>query len=98
MGLLLAYGYAKTFSLYIPCAIHLGWNLTKGFIFSEGPIGQGIFIQKQPQPEVTVSYFIFFVILFLPILSMWIINYLLLRKHKQEPLPTKQAKYFENIF
>ena len=87
MGLLLAYGYAKTFSLYIPCAIHLGWNLTKGFIFSEGPIGHGIFIQKQPQPEVTVSYFLFFVILFLPILSMWLVNYLLLRKHKQEPLP-----------
>ncbi|MCX6210075.1 MAG: CPBP family intramembrane metalloprotease, partial [Bacteroidetes bacterium] len=24
MGLMYAYGYAKTFSLYIPCAIHLG--------------------------------------------------------------------------
>ena len=34
MGLLLAYGYAKTFSLYVPIAIHLGWNLTKIFIFS----------------------------------------------------------------
>jgi uncharacterized protein len=83
MGLLLAYGYAKSFSLYIPCAIHLGWNLTKGFIFSEGPIGNGIFIQKQPQPEVTVSYFTFFVILFLPVLSMWLINYLLIRRLKQ---------------
>jgi uncharacterized protein len=84
MGLLLAYGYTKTFSLYIPCAIHFGWNLTKGFIFSEGPIGHGIFIQKQPQPEVTVSYFIFFVILLLPVLSMWLINFLLLKKQKQE--------------
>jgi membrane protease YdiL (CAAX protease family) len=90
MGLLFAYAYAKTFSLYIPIAIHLGWNLTKGFIFSEGPIGNGVFIQKQPQPEVTVSYFTFFIILFLPILSMWPINYLLLRKHKQEPLPKKK--------
>ena len=65
MGLLFAYAYAKTFSLYIPIAIHLGWNLTKGFIFSEGPIGNGVFIQKQPQPEVTVSYFTFFIIHFI---------------------------------
>lgn len=92
MGLLFAYAYAKTFSLYIPCAIHLGWNLTKGFIFSEGPIGHGIFIQKQPQPEVTVSYFTFIVILFLPILSMWAINYLLLKKHKQELSPQSIKK------
>jgi uncharacterized protein len=91
MGLLFAYAYAKTFSLYIPCAIHLSWNLTKGFIFSEGATGNGIFIQKQPQPEVTVSYFMFFVILFLPIISMWLINYLLLRKHKQE-LPPQAIK------
>lgn len=83
MGLLLAYGYAKTFSLYVPIAIHLGWNLTNIFIFSDGPIGNGVFIVKQPQPQVTVSYFIFFVILFLPILSAWIINYLILRKKKQ---------------
>ena len=29
MGLLLAYSYAKTLSLYIPIAIHLGWNVLK---------------------------------------------------------------------
>ena len=83
MGLLFAYGYAKTFSLYVPIAIHLGWNLTKGFIFSEGPIGNGVFIQKQPQPQVTVSYFLFFIIMFLPILSTWIINFLILKRKKQ---------------
>ena len=83
MGLLLAYGYAKTFSLYIPIAIHLGWNLTKGFIFSEGPIGNGVFIQKQPQPQVTVSYFLFFIIMLFPILSAWIINFLILKRKKQ---------------
>ena len=83
MGLLLAYGYAKTFSIYIPCAIHLGWNFTKGFIFSSGVIGNGIFIEIKPQPIVTVSYFIYFTILFLPMLSMFIINYMLLKKRKQ---------------
>jgi len=83
MGLLYAYGYTKTFSLYIPCAIHLGWNITQGFIFSQGPIGNGIFIQVLPQPVVTVSYFAYFTILFFPILSALVINFILLKKHKQ---------------
>jgi CAAX protease family protein len=92
MGLLLAYGYAKTFSLYIPVAIHLGWNLTKGFIFSEGPIGNGIFIQKQPQPQVTVSWFLFFIIILLPILSAWIINFLILKNKKQVSYETPRTR------
>jgi len=83
MGLLYAYGYAKTFSLYIPCAIHLGWNLTQGFVFSQGPIGKGIFIQVMPQPIVNVSYLVFFIILLVPLLSTWLINFLLLRRHNQ---------------
>jgi uncharacterized protein len=49
MGLLYAYGYAKTYSLYIPVAIHFGWNFTQGFVFSKGVIGNGIFISvKKP--------------------------------------------------
>lgn len=83
MGLLYAYGYAKTFSLYIPCAIHLGWNITQGFIFSQGPIGKGIFVQVLPQPVVTVSYFAYFTILFFPMLSALLIISILLKKHKQ---------------
>ncbi|MEI7960539.1 MAG: CPBP family intramembrane glutamic endopeptidase [Chitinophagaceae bacterium] len=83
MGLLYAYGYAKSFSLYIPCAIHLGWNLTQGFVFSQGPIGKGIFIQVMPQPIVNVSYLVFFIILLVPLLSTWLINFLLLRRHNQ---------------
>ncbi len=83
MGLLYAYGYAKTFSLYIPCAIHLGWNLTQGFVFSQGPIGKGIFIQVMPQPIVNVSYLVFFIILLVPMLSTLLINFFLLRQRKQ---------------
>jgi membrane protease YdiL (CAAX protease family) len=29
MGLLLAFSYVKTFSILIPFAIHIGWNLTE---------------------------------------------------------------------
>jgi len=83
MGLLLAYAYAKTFSLYIPVAIHFGWNLTQGFIFSNGPIGNGIFIPILPQPVVTVSYFIFFCMMLIPVLGTFLINYFLLRRQAQ---------------
>jgi uncharacterized protein len=82
MGLLYAYGYARTFSLYVPCAIHLGWNLTQGFIFSQGPIGNGIFIQTVPQPVVNVSYLVYFSILLVPMLSTLVINFLILKQRK----------------
>jgi uncharacterized protein len=87
MGLLYAYSYAKTFSLYIPCAIHLGWNLTRSVIFSEGQIGDQLFVQVKPVPEVNVSYFIYFIIIFLPMISALLINFWILKKRKQVAQP-----------
>lgn len=86
MGLLYAYGYAKTFSLYIPLAIHLGWNVTQGVIFSESPIGNQLLVQVKPVPDVKLSYFIFLCILLLPMLSVLLINYFILKKRKQVEL------------
>lgn len=83
MGLLYAYGYSKTFSLYIPCAIHLGWNLTQSVVFSESILGNQLFTQVKPVPQVQVSYFIFFCILLLPMLGALLINYFILRRRKQ---------------
>ncbi len=83
MGMVLAYGYAKTFSLYIPCAIHLGWNITQNFIFSSGPIGAGIFVQVNPGPFRTDSYLLFYLITFLPLLSALLLNTLLIRRIRQ---------------
>jgi hypothetical protein len=83
MGLLLAYGYAKTFSLYIPIGIHLGWNLTQILVFSQGPIGNGLLVSGNAGQFRTNSYFIFFIVTFLPILLALLTNYWLLRKHKQ---------------
>ncbi|MBL0359413.1 MAG: CPBP family intramembrane metalloprotease [Chitinophagaceae bacterium] len=59
MGLLLAFSYAKTFSILIPFAIHLGWNLTQNFIFPDKPGGNHLFILAAQPPIVTVSYFVF---------------------------------------
>lgn len=83
MGLLYAYGYAKTMSLYIPIAIHLGWNLTQGLVFSDGPTGTGVLKQVGSEPFRTESYFIFFIVFLFPILSALLINFYLLKNKKQ---------------
>ena len=87
MGIIYAYGYAKSFSLYIPCAIHLGWNLIQSVVFSTTVIGGQLFTPVLPFPEVTVSWFTFLCILLLPILSVLLINFFLLKKHKQAIQP-----------
>ncbi len=83
MGLVYAYGYAKTFSLYVPCAIHLGWNLTRSVIFSEGAIGDQLFVLVKPVPEITVGYVLAFILIFSPMLSAILINFFLLKRKKQ---------------
>ncbi len=83
MGLVYAYAYSKTYSLYYPIAIHLGWNLTSSVIFSNSIIGEQLLTQVQPVPEVTISYFTYYCIVFLPILSAILINYLMLKRKQQ---------------
>ena len=83
MGLIYAYGYAKTFSLYVPIAIHLGWNLVRSVVFSETVIGDQLLVTVKPVPVVTISYFQYYVWLFFPIVSALSVNYLLLKRHVQ---------------
>lgn len=83
MGLLYAYGYAKTMSLYLPSAIHLGWNITQTFVFSNGPIGTGLFKQVGAEPFRTDSYLILYIVFLFPMLSALLINFYLLKKKKQ---------------
>jgi hypothetical protein len=88
-GLLLAYAYHRTSSLYVPIAIHFGWNFTHGFLFSQGPIGNGIFIPASSQPQVTISYFTFYCIMVLPILATLLLDYFLLRR---QPVQLRVSK------
>lgn len=87
MGLVLAYGYAKTLSLYLPIGIHFGWNITQMFIFSEGPIGNGVFISQNGQGFRTESYVIYFLVTFLPLVVALLLNFLLIRKLKPQAEP-----------
>lgn len=87
MGLLLAYAYARTFSLLMPFAIHYGWNLTQNYIFPDSAAGTHIFTLAAPPPSVTVSYFIFFTVLLLPKISVIVADYLIVKQHKQSQMP-----------
>ncbi|MGB5005633.1 MAG: CPBP family intramembrane glutamic endopeptidase, partial [Ferruginibacter sp.] len=91
MGLIYAYAYSKTFSLYYPAAIHLGWNLTRSVIFSETVIGEQLLIPVKPVPEVTVSYFIYCCILLIPMLSAVLVNFFMLKNRQQEPIPRPRS-------
>ena len=87
MGLLLAYSYARTFSLLIPFAIHYGWNLTQNYIFPDTATGNHIFTLAAPPPSVTISYLAFFTMLLLPKVSVLIIDYLIVKRHRQVDVP-----------
>jgi membrane protease YdiL (CAAX protease family) len=91
MGLLLAYSYARTFSILIPFAIHYGWNLTQNYIFPDSPTGNHIFTLAAPPPTVTISYLAFFTMLLLPKISVLVIDYLIVKRHRQVELSSKNA-------
>jgi membrane protease YdiL (CAAX protease family) len=43
-GLLFAYSFALTKSIYLPVGLHLGWNVISVVIFSQGPLGDQMFL------------------------------------------------------
>jgi len=77
-GLLMAWSYAKSFSLYLPFAIHFGWNLTQNFIFPERLTGDTLFVIIQ-QPIVIVSYLVYFTMILFPKISAILIDYLIIK-------------------
>lgn len=59
-GLMLAFAFAKTKSLYLPVGLHFGWNLFNIVVFSNGPLGQQIFIKtNENHPQGFLSLFVF---------------------------------------
>ena len=87
MGLLLAFAYARTFSLLIPFAIHFGWNLVQNYIFPDTASGNHIFILAAPPPTVTISYLAFFTMLLVPKMAVLVINFIIVKQHKQVEMP-----------
>lgn len=86
MGVVYAYGYAKSWSLYIPAAIHLGWNLTTSVVFSETSIGNQLLVRVKPDPVVTLSYFSYYFMTFFALVAVIGLNYRILKGKKQVEL------------
>lgn len=79
-GLMFAFAYAKTKSLYLPIGLHLGWNLINTVIFSKGPLGHQFLIpdsDKKVEGILSLFFFIF------QIVGLPILTYLYLRKLNQ---------------
>jgi len=45
-GLMFAFAFSKTKSLYLPTGLHLGWNLFNIVVFSQGPLGNQFLINS----------------------------------------------------
>jgi uncharacterized protein len=88
MGIVYAYGYVKTFSLYLPIGIHLGWNFTQSFVFPGGPIGTGILQARGDTNFRTESIPVALLVFIVPAASAILFNFLLIRKKKQKELYT----------
>ena len=58
MGYIFALAYAKTSSLYLPIALHFGWNLMNTVIFSQGPIESQLFLAKRGEQFTQIEGFI----------------------------------------
>lgn len=71
-GLMFAYAYAKTRSLYFPIALHFGWNLLTITVFSEGPLGDQLLISSGGKPMGYLYFgFLLYQILILPLFTFY---------------------------
>jgi len=72
-GLMFAFSYGRTNSLYLPIGLHFGWNFVNIVVFSNGPLGSQLFTRLTDiQPEGILSILIFlFQVLALPMLAWW---------------------------
>lgn len=75
-GLLFAYAFAKTKSMYLQIGLHLGWNIVTIIIFSQGPLGQQFLISANGHPIGIVMTLILFAfqLLALPIATLLFLN------------------------
>ncbi|HCR48459.1 MAG TPA: hypothetical protein DIW24_02445, partial [Bacteroidetes bacterium] len=61
--------------------------LMQNYIFPDTATGNHIFILVAPPPEVTISYLALFTMLLLPKISVLIVNYFIIKKHRQVEIP-----------
>lgn len=75
-GLTWAFAFAKTKSLYLPIALHFGWNFVNSVVFANGNFKQAIFVRANDnQLEGVLSLVVFLFQIF----GLVIVTYLYLK-------------------
>jgi len=75
-GLMFAFAFAKTESLYLPIGIHFGWNLINNVIFSKGPLGHQLLLSSNENKIEGILSLLFFL---MQIMALPILTYLFLK-------------------
>lgn len=78
-GLMFAYAFAITKSLFLPIGLHLGWNLMNIVVFSQGPLGDQFLISSG---GVAINTLASIGIMVFQIVGLPLIVYFLLRRIK----------------
>ena len=76
VGLLLAYCFVRTKSMYLQTGLHLGWNVVTIIVFSQGPLGKQFLIASNGHEIGTVLSILLFLfqIICLPILTIYYLD------------------------
>ncbi|MCX2743368.1 CPBP family intramembrane metalloprotease [Mangrovivirga sp. M17] len=84
MGYAWALSFAKTQTILMPIGLHLGWNFTFNTIFSNGPLGEGVFLSDGGAP--ISDWYSLVGLIGVPIVVFLIVKYLFpTEKDKNEP-------------
>jgi len=76
-GWVLAYAFAKLKSMYLPIAVHFGWNFLHIVIFSSGPLGPQLLMKANNSAlKGTLSLLVFlFQVFALPLATFFYVRY-----------------------
>lgn len=87
MGYALGLAYAKTHTIWLPIAIHFGWNVINNTLFSKGPLGTMVYVEKGGKAlsaftETVVQFII--PMLLIPILLGLYVKFIVPEIHKKK--------------
>lgn len=89
-GLVWAYAFSETKSIALPIGLHLGWNFTFNSVFSNGPLGEQIFVRAS-EPVQAMNEFgllTYFVLpnVIVPLLTYVLVKFFYARRASKEEL------------
>jgi membrane protease YdiL (CAAX protease family) len=86
-GFMFAVAFARTRSLYLPIALHFGWNWVHTVVFSQGPLGHQLLIATNPKALEGLPSLVMFLwqVFALPLLVLLYLRWRLRRKNHTQP-------------